>query len=176
MRQILILIAVSFAIVSCQKETTKPAYAIPPPTFKASIDGAEKTFEENITVTSEKIVEGGNHLLRIAAERKINNDSSTLIHFMVNDFTRNNTGVTKTFPLTTNFQGHFIEWNEKSTYIRGKYHFFQSGQLVIEQIGADYISGSFHFTYFTFDHLGNKTGEHQVQGGKFNYLKIKRIN
>ncbi|TDO25695.1 hypothetical protein [Sediminibacterium goheungense] len=176
MRQLLVFITLSFALLSCTKESEKPVYTVPDPIFKATVSGIEVGFENKITVTSEKIVEGGKHLLRISAERKLSNDSSTLIQFMVEDFTRNNTGGSKTFPLTTNFPGHFIEWKETTNSTHGKYHFFQSGQLVIEQIGADYISGSFQFTYFTFDQQANKTGEYPIQGGRFSHLKIKRIN
>ncbi|MBL0884430.1 MAG: hypothetical protein IBJ16_13985 [Chitinophagaceae bacterium] len=113
-------------------------------------------------------------MLRISAKKKINADSSTLIQFIVEDFTRDNITQSKTINLSTNQPAYFIEVNDKINSTRILYHFSQSGTLTLNKIGADYINGTFQFTYFTFDQYGAKTSEQPIQNGEFKNLRIKR--
>lgn len=177
MKKIISILSAIVLLVGCTKDEVKQT-PFPPlvASFKANVAGTEQQFIDQISIQSEPLVQGGKQMLRIQGTRKISTDSSTQIRFNVEDFTSTTSLETMTYPLNTNFFGNFIEWRDSPNSTQGKYHFFQSGQLTITKIGADYISGVFQFTYFTFDHYGNKTGEYAVSSGEFNNLKIKRIN
>ncbi len=176
MKQFASICVLLVLFIACKKEDTIPSSTPLPVSFKAIVSGSEKTFTDQLICKSERVVEGGNHLLSILGSHKINADSFTQVRFTVLDFTRDGITEEKNFALNTNFTGHFVEWKDQVNSTHGKYHFFQSGQLKITKIGADYVSGQFQFTYFTFDHLGNKTGEYTVTDGEFKNLKINRLN
>ena len=176
MKSLLGITALLFLFVACKKEDIVPVPTPLPVSFKASVAGSEKNFNDQIICKSERVVEGGNHLLSILGSHKISSDSFTQIRFTVLDFTRDGITENKTFALNSNFTGHFVEWKDQPNSTQGKYHFFQSGQLKITKIGADYVSGEFQFTYFIFDQYGNKTGEHSFTNGAFKNLKINRVN
>lgn len=177
MKKIIVLLGIVTAFSACDKDTNPPiTYTPPAPVFRATISGTETILGDKITATSEQLVQGGPYMLRISAEKKITADSSTLVQFILEDFTRDGSTENKNITLSTNKPGYFIESNNKlhSTYI--KYHFSQTGQLTINKIGADYINGNFQFTYFIFDQYGHKISEHHIQNGTFQNVKIKRIN
>lgn len=176
MKRIVSIFFLFLLFIACEKKDIVPVSSPLPIGFKASVSGTEKTFTDNIICKSERVAEGGNHLLSISGSHTINADSTTQIRFTVLDFTRDGITEEKTFALNNNFTGHFVEWKELPNSTYGKYHFFQGGQLKLTKIGADYISGVFQFTYYTFDHYGNKTGEYTVSDGEFKNLKINRVN
>lgn len=161
---------------ACDKEGKAPVTTTLPIGFTASVSGNERSFMDHITCKSERITKGGNHFLSIWGNHKIGTDSFTQIRFTVLDFTRDGITEEKTYALTNNFTGNFVEWKDVLNATHGKYHFFQHGQLKLTKIGADYISGQFQFVYYTFDRYGNKTGEVTVTDGAFKNLKINRIN
>lgn len=175
MKRLILLGSLYGLLSACQKDPDLPVSFTPPPAvFKATLSNTETLFTNKIIVTSEKIAPAGNYRLTIIGEKTITADSSIRILFMVDDFTRDGVTDTKTYPLTTNFYGNFIEWKDRPNSTQGKYHFFQTGKLVIHKIGADYISGSFEFTYFTYDRYGQKLNEYTFKEGVFQNLKIKR--
>lgn len=176
MKKIISILSAVVLLVSCDKDEIAPT-PFPPlvASFKANVTGTEQQFVDRISVQSERLVQGGKPMLRIMGTRKISADSSNQILFSVEDFTSTTSLETMTYPLNTSFYGNFIEWRDSPNSTQGKYHFFQTGQLTITRIGADYVSGVFQFTYFTFDHYGNKTGEYTVNSGEFKNLKIKRV-
>lgn len=176
MKQLVGICALLVLLVACKKEDTPPTTTVLPVSFKASVSGNEQLFTDQVICKSERVTEGGNHLLTIIGNHKISVDSFTQVRFTVLDFTRDGITEDKTFALTTNFTGHFVEWKDQPNSTHGKYHFFQGGQLKITKIGADYVSGQFQFTYYTFDHYGTKTGEYMVTNGEFKNLRINRIN
>ena len=177
MKKVISILSAIVLVIGCTKDEIKPT-PFPPlvASFKANVAGTEQQFIDKLSIRSERVSQGGNPRLIILGTRKISADSSTQIFFSVEDFTSTTTQETMTYPLNTNFYGNFIEWKDTPNSTHGKYHFFQTGQLTITKIGADYISGVFQFTYFTFDRYGNKTGEYTVNSGEFNNLKVKRIN
>jgi hypothetical protein len=175
MKKIIALLSIAGFLVACEKETTKPTpYTPPASSFKATIAGTQAFIPDTVIATSEQLVQGGPFMLRISAEKKINADSSTLIQFIIEDFTRDNYTENKTITLSTNRPAYFMEVKDKVNSTRIQYHFSQSGTLFLNKIGADYINGTFQFTYFTFDQYGAKTGEFPIQNGEFKYLKINR--
>jgi hypothetical protein len=175
MKKILILFSFVSLLVACDKDPIAPSpYTPPAPSFKATIAGNQAFIPDTIIVTSEQLVQGGPFMLRISAEKKINADSSTLVQFIMEDFTRDNYTESKTVTLNTNKPAYFIEVNDKVNSTHIQYHFSQSGSLTLNKIGADYLNGTFQFTYFTFNQYGAKTGEFPIQNGEFKNLKIKR--
>lgn len=175
MKKIITLLSFVGFLAACEKETNKPApYTIPPPSFKATLDGNQAFIPDSIIVSSEQLVQGGPYMLRISAQKKINADSTIIVFFIVEDFTKDNITQSKTINLNTNKPAYFMEVNDKVNSTRILYHFSQSGTLALNKIGADYINGTFQFTYFTFDKYGAKIGEHPIQNGEFKNLKIKR--
>jgi len=176
MKTLISIVAFSLLFVACKKEDVPPVPTPLPVSFKASVAGTEKNFNDQIICRSERMVAGGNHLLNILGNHKISADSFTQVRFTVLDFTRDGITESKTFALNSNFTGNFIEWKDQPNSTHGKFHFFQSGQLKIIKTGTDYVSGEFQFTYFTFDQYGNKTGEYNITNGEFKNLKINRVN
>ncbi len=175
MKKIITLFILTGFLVACDKETNKPvAYTPPAPTFTATLSGNQVFTPDTIKVSSEQLVPNGPHMLRISAEKKINADSSILVQFILEDFTRDNYTQNKTVTLSTNRPAYFIEVNDKVNSTRIQYHYSQTGSLTLNKIGADYINGTFQFTYFTFDQYGAKKSEHPIQNGEFKHLKIIR--
>ena len=157
-------------LVSCQKESKIKQLSFP--SFTASVNGTKVEFMSPVTAESIKN-SNGTYDLKIVGENRINNDSSVLIRFIIPDFTLS--GITSSnHTLNTNFNGHFIEWKSVPASTQGKYHYFQSGQLSVQQDANKYLKGSFSFTYFLFDSQGNKTGEVQVANGTFSDVIIER--
>jgi hypothetical protein len=142
------------------------------PSFTANVNGAAVNFMDPVTAQSIKNTNGGFDL-KIIGECRINNDSSILISFTIPDFTIAGT-VSVDHQLNTNFKGSFIEWKTVPGTTQGKYHFFQEGQLSVQQGVNKYLEGSFHFKYFLFDKLGNKTGEVAVTNGSFSDVIVER--
>lgn len=175
MKKMIAFLSLVVFLVACEKETNKPTpYTPPAPSFKATLAGNQAFVPDTIIVTSEKLVPTGPYMLRISAEKKINADSSIIVSFITEDFTKTNIAQRKTITLSTNRPAYFMEVNDKVNSTRIQYHYSQSGTLVLDQIGADYLSGTFQFTYFTFDRYGAKIGEHPIQDGEFSFLKITR--
>ena len=115
----------------------------------------------------------GTYDLKIIGENRINNDSSVLIRFIIPDFTLAGASSTN-HTLNTLFNGNFIEWETAPGSVKGKYHYFQSGQLSVQQDANKYLKGNFSFTYFIFDTWGNKTGEVVVTNGIFSDVIVER--
>ncbi len=175
MKKIIAILSIAGFLVACEKETTKPTPYTPPTTsFKATLAGNQAFVPDTVIVTSEQLVQGGPYMLIIAAQKKINADSSTRIQFIIEDFTRDNATESKTISLSTNRPAYFLEINDKVNSTRIVHHFSQSGTLSLNKIGADYINGTFQFTYFTFDQYGSKIAEYPIQNGEFKNLRIKR--
>lgn len=175
MKKIITLFILAGLLVACDKKANKPiAYMPPAPTFTATLSGNQAFTPDTIKVSSEQLVPGGPYMLRISAEKKINADSSIIVQFILEDFTRDNYTQNKIVALSTTRPAYFIEVNDKVNSTRIQYHYSQNGSLTLNKIGADYINGTFQFTYFTFDQYGAKKGEYPIQNGEFKYLKIKR--
>lgn len=156
--------------VSCTKDNGIQQLSFP--SFTATVNGAPVNFMDPVTAQSIKNTNGG-YDLKIIGECRINNDSSILISFTIPDFTLAGTGSVD-HPLNTNFKGNFIEVRSVTGITQGKYHFFQEGQLSVQQDTHKYLKGNFHFKYFLFDTLGNKTGEVVVTNGNFSDVIIER--
>lgn len=176
MKQLTRICVALFLLTACQKDEITSIPSPLPVSFTASVAGSEKSFSNQISCKSERLVQGGNYLLNIIGEHKVTDDSSIQVRFTVLDFTRDGITEEKNYTLSANFTGNFIEWKNQPNSTHGKFHFFQSGQLKITKIGADYVKGQFQFVYFTFDNQGNKTGEYTVNGGEFKNLRINRID
>lgn len=175
MKKIITLLSFLGFLAACEKETHKPIpYTPPTPSFKATLAGNQTFIPDTIIVSSEQLVQGGPYMLRISAEKKINTDSSILIQFVIEDFTRDNNTESKTISLSTGRPAYFLEVNDKVNSTRILYHFSQNGTITLNKIGADYINGTFQFTYFTFDRYGSKIAEYTIQNGEFKNLRIKR--
>lgn len=175
MKKIIAFLSLVVFLIACEKETNKPTpYTPPAPSFKATLVGNQAFLPDTVIVSSEQLVQGGPYMLRISAEKKINTDSSIIVFFIIEDFTKDNNTESKTINLTTNRPAYFMEVNDKVNSTRILYHFSQSGTLALNKIGADYINGTFQFTYFTFDKYGAKIGEHPIQNGEFKNLRIRR--
>jgi hypothetical protein len=155
---------------SCQKESKIRQLSFP--SFTASVNGTKVEFMSPVTAQSIKN-SNGTYDLRIVGENRINNDSSVLISFTMPDFTLSSTASVN-HTLNTAFKGNFTEVKSVPGSTHGKYHFFQSGQLSVQQDANQYLKGSFSFTYFLFDSLGNKTGEVLVTNGTFSDVIIER--
>jgi hypothetical protein len=170
MKQSLLLLLMASMLGSCQKESKIKQISFP--SFTASVNGTKVEFMS--PVTAESITNSnGTYDLKIVGENRITNDSSTLIRFILPDFTM--LGVrSANYVLNPGFNGNFIEWKSVPVSTQGKYHYFQSGQLSVEQDANKYLKGSFSFTYFLFDRQGNKTGEVQVANGSFSDVIIER--
>jgi|GEM_PF-1019399 len=169
-------ITVCITSVSCFKKDGKPDPYVPPtPAFRANIAGTLVEFNDKIIVSSKKSDTANKYMLTILAEKKISVDSTIIIRFTVEDFTRPGSFESKSFPLNTNFPGNLIEWMFSPTVSAGRYHFFQNGTLDVVQIGADYINGRFQFTYFLYDEYGQKLSEQMISNGFFENLFIKRM-
>ncbi len=175
MKKIIAFLSLVVILTACEKETNKPTpYTPPAPSFKATFASNQPFIPDTIIATSEQLVQGGPYMLRISAQKKINEDSSIQIQFIIEDFTKDNSTESKTISLSTNRPAYFLEVNDKVNSTRILYHFSQNGTLAVNKIGADYINGTFQFTYFTFDRYGAKIGEHPIQNGEFSFLKINR--
>lgn len=175
MKKIIAILSIAGFLAACEKETTKPTpYTPPTASFKASLAGNQAFVPDTVMVTSEQLIQGGPFMLIISAQKKINADSSTRIQFITEDFTRDNATESKTISLSTSRPAYFLEINDKVNSTRIVHHFSQNGSLSLNKIGADYINGTFHFTYFTFDQYGTKIAEYPIQNGEFKNLRIKR--
>jgi hypothetical protein len=170
MKQFLFFLPVVFFFGACQKEN--PIRQLSFPNFTATVNGTKVEFMSPVTAQSVKN-SNGTYDLQIIGENRINNDSSVLIRFVIPDFTLNG-ATASNHVLNTNFNGNFIEWKSVPASTQGKYHFFQSGQLSVQQDANKYLKGSFNFTYFLFDRQGNKTGEVAVTNGSFSDVIIER--
>jgi len=159
---------------SCKKndEITAPVTNLPPTVFKASFDGIEKTFN---LPESYSFLDNGTYVLKILAEKTINNDSSILIKFTLPDITKTNTAsYTKLFN-NMFWADAFMELGSKpggGQYSSGTP--IQSGQLTIKGHDANYVDGNFSFVFFTYDKWGMKKDEVHVTNGSFTNLKIIR--
>ena len=160
--------ALSLVLFSCTKESGQ----LNNPNFSAKINGQLTTFMAPVTVQSVKNA-NGNFELHIIGTERINNDSNIIIKFVIPDFTVTG-GTSASHQLNTNFEGNFIEWKSVPGSSYGKYHFFQNGQLSVQQDAHSYLKGSFNFTCFLFDHQGAKTGEVTVTEGNFSDVIIER--
>jgi hypothetical protein len=170
MKQYLLLLLMASILVSCQKESKTRQLNFP--NFTASVNGTKVEFMSPVTAQSIKN-SNGTYDLKIVGENRITIDSSVLIQFIIPDFTLSGT-TSSNHTLSTSFNGNFIEWKSVPVSTQGKYHYFQSGQLSVQQDENKYLKGNFSFTYFLFDSLGNKTGEVQVANGSFSDVIIER--
>lgn len=156
-------------IASCSKETNGP---LNNPSFTANINGKQVRFMSPVTAQSVKKANGSFDLY-IEGKEYITNDSSIMIRFVIPDFTVSG-AQSASHQLTTQFNGNFIEWKTSPNSTSGRFHYFQNGQLSVQQDARSYLKGSFSFTYFLFDRLGNKTEEVVVTEGNFSDVIIER--
>lgn len=157
------------AIFSCTKEANGP---LNNPSFTASVNGKQVRFMSPVTAQSVKKANGSFDLY-IEGKEYITNDSSIMIRFVIPDFTVSGAR-SVSHQLTTQFNGNFIEWKNTPNSTSGRFHYFQHGQLSVQQDARSYLKGSFSFTYFLFDRLGNKTEEVVVTEGSFSDVIIER--
>ena len=172
MKQTMLCILLVFLFTACTKTQEPPL--LPTPGFAATIDGNQRRFTDYTMALSQKN-SAGQFKLYIIGEQAITNDSSNQIRFVVPDFTLSDT-TQKTYTLSTNFDGNFIEWKVTPNSTKGAYHFYQTGQLTLRKKGNDLLEGDFQLVYFTFDKFAQKTGEHTITNGTFTNLKITRMN
>ena len=156
-------------VFSCSKETNGP---LNNPRFTANVNGKQVRFMSPVTAQSVKKT-NGSYDLYIEGEEHINNDSSIMIRFVIPDFTVSG-AQSASHQLTTQFNGNFIEWKTSPNSTSGRFHYFQNGQLSVQQDARSYLKGSFSFTYFLFDRLGDKTEEVVVTEGSFSDVIIER--
>jgi hypothetical protein len=170
MKQFFGLCIIAAFFFSCTKDNGIQQLSFP--NFTATVNGAAVNFMDPVTAQSSKNT-GGGYDLKIIGECRINNDSSILISFSMPDFTLTSSN-TVDHQLNANFKGNFIEVKSMPGSTQGKYHFFQEGQLSVQQDANKYLKGNFQFKYFLFDKLGNKTGEVAVTNGSFSDVIIER--
>jgi len=156
-------------VFSCSKETNGP---LNNPSFTASVNGKQVRFMSPVTAQSVKKANGSFDLY-IEGKEYINNDSSIMIRFVIPDFTVSG-GQSASHALTTQFNGNFIEWKNTTNSTSGRFHYFQNGQLSVQKDARSYLKGTFSFTYFLFDRLGNKIEEVVVTEGSFSDVIIER--
>lgn len=170
MKQLLyLLFGFSLLLFSCTKNGIEQ---LSNPSFTAKVNGKPVAFMSPVTVRALKNANGFSEL-HIEGREDITNDSNTVILFVIPDFTVSG-GRSSDHQLNTQFNGNFIEWKHTATSAKGRYHYFQNGQLSVQLDAGSYLKGSFSFTYFLFDQLGNKTGEVAVTEGNFSDLIIER--
>lgn len=167
-KQILPAVAL-LLLTACTKNDAPVTTA--PPAFSAVVNNIPTNFTNPVTATSEKNPYTGNYELKISGENKLTNDSSIQIRFLVPDFTLANQ-VSATYTLDPNFYGNFIETKTTPTSWKAKLHYFQQGQLAVQQNPDKTLSGTFHFKYFLWDQYGNKTAEYEILNGSFSNIQI----